>query len=280
MARIKDLIAAGDIEAVFVPLLPLFPQAFTYIKGDLLDRVWPLVKPLLDARGINTRLDRDTLIPALMAEDPVELASEIDTDPFKTLIRTILSARSQDTQTIKVSEALFQQYDTVEKLAAAPAETIEEIIKPIGFFHAKTKSIQGTARMLLEKHEGKVPNNYEDLLELPGVGPKVANCVLVYAFNVPRIPVDTHVHRISNRWGLVETKNPDKTCNALMDILILSREWWLVINDLLIRFGKEICKPITPLCDKCPLNDICPKIIVKNKPRAKTLAKNSGKKKK
>ncbi|MEX2682324.1 MAG: endonuclease III [Candidatus Sigynarchaeota archaeon] len=274
MVLVKDLIARGDLEKIFIPLLPLFPQAFAYVKGELLDRVWPAVKPLLESRGIDTGLNRDALIRDLMKEDPVELASEIDREPFKTLVRTILSARSKDEQTIKVSEALFNHgYDTAEKLAAAPPEKVEEIIKPIGFYRAKTKSIQGAARMLIEQFGGKVPSTYEALLELPGVGPKVANCVLVYAFGIPAIPVDTHVHRIVNRWGLVETTDPEKTCDQLMKIL--PREWWLVINDLLIRFGKEICKPITPICNACPLDAICPKIITPNKPRKK--AERTGK---
>jgi endonuclease-3 len=278
MGKIKEYIIQGQLDKVFVPLLPIFPQAFTYVKGELLDRVWPVVKPLLESRGIDTSGNRDALIRDLMKEDPVELASEIDSDPFKTLIRTILSARSRDDQTIKVSDALFKHYDTAEKLVAAPPEKVEEIIKPIGFYRAKTKSIQGAARMLIEQFGGKVPSKYKDLLELPGVGPKVANCVLVYAFGVPAIPVDTHVHRIVNRWGLVETTDPEKTCDQLMEIL--PREWWLVINDLLVRFGKEICKPITPLCDKCPLDEVCPKVVVQNKPRKKTETVQKGKKKK
>ncbi len=267
MPTIKELISQGHLEKVFVPLLPLVPQAFAYVKGELLDKVWPIVKPMIEKKGFDTKRDRDALLHDLMKEDPVELASEVDNDPFKTLIRTILSARSKDEQTIKVSNELFKHYDTAETLVAAPPEKVEEIIKPIGFYRAKTRSIQGAARMLIDQFGGKVPSKYEDLIELPGVGPKVANCVLVYAFNTPAIPVDTHVHRIVNRWGLVETTDPEKTCDQLMEIL--PREWWLVVNDLLIRFGKEICKPITPQCDQCPLNAICPKIVVKNKPRKK-----------
>nr|MDO8111283.1 endonuclease III [Candidatus Sigynarchaeota archaeon] len=275
MPSIKDLISKGNLEPVFVPLLPLFPQALEYVKGELLDKIWPMLKVLLEAKGIDTRRDREAIIEAIKQEDPVELASEVDSDPFKTLIRTILSARSKDEQTIKVSNALFEHYDTAEKLAAAPPERVEEIIKPIGFYRAKTRSIMGAAKMVIDQYGGKVPSSYKELLELPGVGPKVANCVLVYAFGIPAIPVDTHVHRIVNRWGLVETTDPEKTCEQLMDIL--PKEWWLVVNDLLIRFGKEICKPITPLCGTCPLNAICPKIIVKNKPRKKEKTEELGK---
>ncbi|HME52785.1 MAG TPA: endonuclease III [Candidatus Lokiarchaeia archaeon] len=260
MPVIKDLIAAGDLNAVFVPLLPLFPQAMRYVTGDLLDRTWPEIKVLLESRGVNTSKDRATIIKELMVEDPVELASEIDDDPFRTLIRTILSARSKDEQTIKVSNELFKKYDTVEKLANAPVDDVEYIIKPIGFYKNKTKNIIESARIVLNDHGGKVPDTFDALMELPGVGMKVANCVLVYAYGIPAIPVDTHVQRIVNRWGLVETTDPNKTTKLLE--AILPRDWWLLVNDLLIRFGKEICKPITPRCPECPLNDICPKIII------------------
>ena len=257
---IKDLIAAGDLNAAFVPLLPLFPQAFRYVTGDLLDLVWPEIKALLDARGVDTSRDRATIIKEIIAEDPVELASEIDDDPFRTLIRTILSARSKDEQTIKVSNELFKKYDTAEKLANAPVDDVERIIKPIGFYKNKTRNIIESARVVITEHCGKVPDTFDALIELPGVGMKVANCVLVYAYGIPAIPVDTHVHRIVNRWGLVETTDPNKTTKLLETIL--PREWWLLVNDLLIRFGKEICKPITPRCTECPLNAICPKIII------------------
>jgi len=227
---------------------------------------------------VDTNHDRDTIIKEIMIEDTVELASEIDDDPFRTLIRTILSARSKDEQTIKVSNELFKTYDTAEKLASAPVDDVERIIKPIGFYRNKTKNIIESARIVLDQHGGKVPDNYDTLIELPGVGAKVANCVLVYAFGIPAIPVDTHVHRIVNRWGLVETTDPDKTCKQLMEIL--PRDWWLLVNDLLIRFGKEICKPITPRCDACPLNKICPKIVVQKKDAKKKQAAREGKKKK
>jgi endonuclease-3 len=192
----------------------------------------------------------------------VELASEIDRDPFKTLIRTILSARTKDEQTIKISNILFEEFDTPEKLARADPERVKEIIRPIGFYNTKTKYIINTSKKLLKDHDGEVPEDYKDLIDLPGVGSKVAKCVLVYAFGIPAIPVDTHVHRITNRWGLVETKTPKKTNEALMDLL--PKGWWILVNDLLIRFGKDLCKPINPRCDECPLADWCPKIMKKS----------------
>lgn len=277
MASIKEMIISGNLDDVFLPLLPLFPQAFRYVTGELFDRVWPKIKVMLNARNIDTDRDRATIIKEIIVDDPVELASEIDDDPFRTLIRTILSARSKDEQTIKVSSELFKKYDTAEKLANAPVDDVERIIKPIGFYKNKTKNIIESARIVLNEYGGKVPDSFDDLIELPGVGTKVANCVLVYAYGIPAIPVDTHVHRIVNRWGLVDTTDPNKTTKLLEEIL--PREWWLLVNDLLIRFGKEICKPITPRCSDCPLNEICPKIIIV-KEKMKNKAKNTARKKK
>ncbi len=268
------MVLAGTLEPIFTALLPLFPQAFRYIPDKVLDAIWPDIEVILRGKGVKTAgRERQQVIGEAMEDDPVELASEIDCDPFKTLIRTILSARAKDEMTIKVSDALFEHYDTAEKLATAPEEHVKEIIKPIGFYNAKTKNIINTARAVLEQHGGKVPDKYDALIALPGVGDKVANCVLVYAFNIPAIPVDTHVHRIVNRWGLVETNQPEKTNKELMKLL--PRTYWLVINDLLIRFGKEICKPITPRCPDCPLDSMCPKIILK-KNDGKTSVKKKG----
>lgn len=268
MANLKDLIMEGEIKTVFTPLLAHFPQAIRYLSQDMLDDTWDLIKEHVEAKGLcNTDQDRDGIICALLEKDHVELASEIDNDPFKTLIRTILSARSRDDQTIRVSNHLFEYYDTAEKLANAPDDHVKEIIRPIGFYNSKTKYIKNAAATLLEKHGGKVPDTMEELVDLPGVGLKVAGCVLVYAFNKPAIPVDTHVHRIVNRWGLVKTKNAEKTNGLLKEIL--PKKWWKVINDLLVRFGKDICRPIGPKCEECPLESLCPKIITKKPKKTK-----------
>ena len=261
MAKLKDLIMDGKIETVFTPLLAHFPQAIRYLSEEMLDEVWEEVKSHVESRGsCNTNQARDEIINDLLGKDHVELASEIDSDPFKTLIRTILSARSRDEQTIKVSNHLFEYYDTAEKLAKAPEDHVKEIIKPIGFYNVKSQHIINAAVQLLEDHDGKVPDTMEELVALPGVGLKVAGCVLVYAFDKPAIPVDTHVHRIVNRWGLVETKNAEKTNKFLREIF--PRKWWKVINDLMVRFGKKICRPIGPKCTECPLESCCPKIII------------------
>lgn len=264
---LASLISEGKFEAILSRLLPLFPQAYRYIAASDLDAIWPAIRARYAGSGRDAPTRPDpSFLATVMGEDPVELASEIDSDPFKTLIRTILSARSKDEQTIKVSNILFEHYDTAAALANAPEDHVKEIIKPIGFYNAKTKSIMATARLLLERHGGTVPADLQQLCALPGVGPKVAKCVLVYAFGVPAIPVDTHVHRIVNRWGLVETTDAEKT-NAILESLLPER-YWLVINDLLVRFGKQVCKPITPDCAACPLEVMCPKIVVKPAPRA------------
>ncbi len=178
---------------------------------------------------------------------------------FKTLIATILSVRTQDETTIKVIEKLWKIYSTPQQIAEAPIEHLEELIHSSGTFRQKAKRIKETSRIIHEKYQGEVPNNLEDLLSLPGVGRKVANCVLVISFNKPAIPVDTHVHRISNRIGWVETKTPNHTEKALEKIFPISD--WMKINYTMVSFGKMICKPQKPLCESCPINKYCEKKI-------------------
>ncbi|MHA1684674.1 MAG: endonuclease III domain-containing protein [Promethearchaeota archaeon] len=274
MGMIKELVEKGEFKLIFAPLIATFPQSFRYVSNNILNAIWDDVKERLERMGIETNgRDRQDVIREASSADPVQLASEIDNEPFKTLIRTILSARSKDEQTIKVSNALFDEYhfDTADKLARADENVIKEIIRPIGFYNTKSKYIINTSKAIIEQYGGKVPKNFKDLVSLPGVGSKVANCVLVYAFKIPAIPVDTHVHRIVNRWGLVETTDPEKTNKLLMQVL--PREWWILINDLLVRFGKEICKPIAPRCGECPLERSCPKLIKKKGGKKKAKAR-------
>lgn len=176
-------------------------------------------------------------------------------DPFRVLISTILSQRTRDENTRKASSALFEVYSNAEELVEGDPEHIEELIKPAGFYKVKTRRIREVAAIISRKYRGTVPEDLEELLSLPGVGRKTANCVLVYAFNQPAIPVDTHVHRISNRIGLVETKNPEQTEMRLRETV--DRRYWLDLNELFVRFGKEVCKPIGPRCSTCDLRDIC-----------------------
>ena len=176
-------------------------------------------------------------------------------DPYRVLIRTILSQRTRDENTDQASRNLFSKYPTIGDVVDAPVEDVEDLIRPAGFYRVKARRIQEVSRILLDEYGGVVPDSMGELLKLPGVGRKTANCVLVFAFHAPAIPVDTHVHRISNRWGLVNTSKPEDTELALMDIV--PKELWVDLNDITVQFGQTICKPISPQCEECPLTGLC-----------------------
>jgi len=176
-------------------------------------------------------------------------------DPFRVLIGTILSQRTRDENTTKATENLFSRYRTPTELADADPATVRKLIRSSGFYNMKTRSIIRVSRQLLTELGGRVPNNMEDLLTLHSVGRKTANCVLVYAYGTPAIPVDTHVHRIANRLGLVNTKKPEETEERL--VRSIPRRYWLDVNDLFVRFGQTKCKPVGPRCDTCTLTDVC-----------------------
>lgn len=180
---------------------------------------------------------------------------DAQTGPFSILIGTILSARTKDEATTKAVKALFSKYKNSKQLANAKVKDVEKIIKSIGFFHVKSKRIIEVAKIINTKYKGKVPDNLDTLVELPGVGRKTANCVLVYAFEKPAIPVDIHVHRISNRLGLVDTKNPEETEQELMKKI--PKKYWIDINDTFVMYGQNICKPISPMCDVCKIKKNC-----------------------
>ena len=175
--------------------------------------------------------------------------------PFSILIGTILSARTKDENTAKVVKKLFSKYKTAKSLANAKVKDVEKIIKSIGFYHVKAKRIIEVASIIDSQYKGKVPKDFEKLVNLPGVGRKTANCVLVYAFDKPAIPVDVHVHRISNRLGLVKTKTPEETEMELMKKI--PKRFWLEINDTFVMYGQNICKPISPMCDVCKIKRKC-----------------------
>lgn len=181
--------------------------------------------------------------------------------PFKVLISTILSARAKDEVTEIISEKLFKKYPTAHQLANAKKADVIKIIKPIGFYNAKAKNIINTAKMLVKDFNGNVPDNLEELVKLPGVGRKVANCVLVYSFHKDAIPVDTHVHRIANRLGWVTTDTPEETERALMKLV--PKQHWQDINDTFVTHGKTICVPLSPFCSTCPISKHCQKVGVK-----------------
>jgi len=176
-------------------------------------------------------------------------------DPFRILIGTILSHRTRDENTTKATENLFSMYKTPSQLANANPAIVRRLIKPAGFYNMKTTNIITASKQLVEQFRGRVPDNEEDLLKLRAVGRKTANCVLVYAFNKPAIPVDTHVHRISNRLGLVRTKKPEDTEMEL--VRTVPMKYWLELNDLFVRFGQTTCRPIGPHCSSCSLTGSC-----------------------
>ncbi|HLQ06222.1 MAG TPA: endonuclease III [Nitrososphaerales archaeon] len=176
-------------------------------------------------------------------------------DPFRILIGTILSHRTRDENTSRATENLFSKYKTPSQLATADPDIVRRLIRPSGFYNMKTKNIMTASKQLVDEFGGEVPDNEEDLLKLHSVGRKTANCVLVYAFNKPAIPVDTHVHRISNRLGLVSTKKPEETEAEL--VRKVPKKYWLELNDLFVRFGQTTCKPIGPHCSTCSLSGEC-----------------------
>jgi endonuclease-3 len=184
-------------------------------------------------------------------------------DPYVVLVATILSHRTKDEITEKVVLNFIKRFPTIYDLAKASMGDIKNEIKKVGFYNNKARILKELSITLIKKYHGKVPNDIQELLKLPGVGRKTANCVLVYAYDMPAIPVDTHVHRIFNRLGIVDTKTPEETEIKLMEII--DKKYWKEINDTFIRFGKSICKPVKPNCQICLLKDIC-KYYQNNKP--------------
>jgi endonuclease III len=184
-----------------------------------------------------------------------KLQTQEDGDPYKILIGTILSARTRDETTTNVIKMLFSKFKNPEELSRANLKEIKELIQKIGFYNVKAARIKEVSKILVEKYNSKVPPNLEDLLSFPGVGRKTANCVLVYGFRKPAIPVDVHVHRISNRIGIVNTKKPEET-----EILLqksIDRKYWIAVNETFVVFGQNICLPIKPKCNVCRLTKLC-----------------------
>ena len=184
-----------------------------------------------------------------------EIRVFLDHDPYKVLVRTILSQRTRDENTDQATNNLFSKYKDIYEVVEAPTEDVQELIKPAGFYRVKAGRIQEVSQILIDQYGGEVPDTLEELVKLPGVGRKTANCVLVFAFELPAIPVDTHVHRISNRRGLVDTKDPEDTEVELCKIA--PEELWIKLNDLMVQFGQNICKPTSPQCEMCPVNYLC-----------------------
>jgi endonuclease-3 len=191
---------------------------------------------------------------------PVSAMAEEKADPFKILISTIISARTKDEVTGPATERLFALADSPREMSKLSEKKIETAIFPAGFYHTKAKAIRKASEELVERFGSRVPDTIEALLTLPGVGRKTANLVMTLAHNKAGICVDTHVHRITNRWGYVRTKTPFETEQALR--AKLPKKHWIAINTILVMHGQNICKPISPLCSRCPVFQYCDRVGV------------------
>src|SRR5574340_1616734 len=230
-------------------------QYYAFVITDII-LVWSIRNSLDKIERILNKMikTRNSVKPPRMTALR-ELHEAENGSPLSILIGTILSARTRDENTSAVVRKLFLRYKTARALASDKLSDVEKIIKSTGFYHVKAKRIIEVASIIDSKYSGKVPQALDKLIELPGVGRKTANCVLVYAFNKPAIPVDTHVHRISNRLGLVRTRKPEETEAEL--VRTVPKRYWLELNDLFVRFGQTTCKPIGPKCGICALRADC-----------------------
>ncbi|HPO60161.1 MAG TPA: endonuclease III [Exilispira sp.] len=210
----------------------------------------------------------DTIIPILekyLKGTTLPAISLLDTEgfsEFELLISTILSARTKDDVTYKAARKLFEKANTPVKIMRLSEQQIIELIYPVGFYKTKAKNIKKTSAIIHEKYNDRVPDELEELLKLPGVGRKTANLVIAVAFKKNGLCVDTHVHRISNRLGIIKTRNPEETEMKLREIL--PKKYWEIYNRLLVSFGQNICKPISPFCNICPISSYCKKIGVRS----------------
>ena len=175
---------------------------------------------------------------------------------FPVLVSTIISLRTRDAVTRKVSRQVLKKVPDIDTMIAIKKEELEQLLRPAGFYKQKTDQLKRIALILQRDYMSKVPDDMQSLLSLPGVGRKTANLVMGMVFGKPSICVDVHVNRISNRLGLVDTKSPEDTEFALQKLFPEAE--WTGINRIMVRFGQEICRPVKPLCDKCPLSDQCP----------------------
>lgn len=190
----------------------------------------------------------------------VDLIQIQTNDPFKVLVTTILSARTKDSTTSQAAEALFEVVNNLQDLEAIDPELLHNLISKVGFHREKTKHLKQLPDVLKSRFNSIIPSEIEDLITLPGVGRKTANLVRAVAFGLPAICVDVHVHRITNRWAYVHTRNPLETEMALRKILPM--KYWLVVNSYIVAFGQNLCTPLRPNCPNCPILIHCPQIGV------------------
>jgi endonuclease-3 len=190
----------------------------------------------------------------------VTLMAETYESPFRVLISCILSLRTQDATTAKASHRLFAIADSPQAMVKLSAKKIAELIYPVGFYKTKALNILEMCQTIIDQYHGRVPDEIDELLKFKGVGRKTANLVVTLGYNKPGICVDTHVHRISNRWGYIKTATPEKTEIALRTKL--PKRYWIEYNNLLVNFGQHLCRPISPLCSACPIKKYCRQIGV------------------
>lgn len=197
-----------------------------------------------------------TVFSLLEKDHPLTMLEELGHyTPFQMLVMTLLSSRTRDSTTIPIVKKMFAKYPNPEHFVKMDLQELEEWLYGVGFYKVKAQNVKKLSGIILEEFHGKVPDTFEELTALPGVGRKTANCVLAYTFKKPAIAVDIHVHRISNRLGWVKTKTPDETEEALQKLI--PRDLWIEVNRLFVGHGQTICVPINPKCNICPVRKYC-----------------------
>ncbi len=214
----------------------------------------------MDNKGMAIVFARIKKAMAQLPDPSVTLVGKKFKDPFLVLISCLLSLRTKDTTTLPICEKLFVKVNTIDGFLRLKPKEIEAMIYPVGFYKTKARTILGICKDLKKRFKSKVPSDLDELLTLKGVGRKTANLVLTEGFGKLGMCVDTHVHRISNRLGYVKTNSPDETEQALR--AKLPTKYWIQYNAVLVTWGQNVCKPVSPLCTQCPVNKMCKRINV------------------
>lgn len=189
-----------------------------------------------------------------------KISKQTKRDPFRVLVSCLISLRTKDEVTLAASERLFSVADNPQDMRRMDTDEIAKLIYPAGFYKTKAVTIKNICDILIDKYEGKVPDEIDELITMKGVGRKTANLVLVEGYGIDAVCVDTHVHRIFNRLGYVKTKTPEKTETELRKFL--PQKYWIRINEILVAYGREVCRPVSPICSVCGLCDLCDKVGV------------------
>lgn len=198
----------------------------------------------------------------LSMEEPsvTKISKQTKRDPFRVLVSCLISLRTKDEVTLEASVRLFEAADNPEKMLKLTEDEIAELIYPAGFYKTKSVTIKNICKVLIDEYSGKVPDEIDELVKLKGVGRKTANLVIVEGYGRPAVCVDTHVHRIFNRLGYIKTSNPDKTEMELRKHL--PEKYWVRINEILVAYGRSVCRPVSPYCSSCRISEYCDKVSV------------------